>query len=103
MTTNSNSTYFRNQDKLKKLFMALYPECKIYLFGSRARGTHKDISDIDLAIDTGMDERLGINDRALLYNIIEALSIPQKVDLVDLNSKIPQEFKENILHEGILL
>lgn len=94
---------FRNEDKLVKLFRALYPNCKIYLFGSRARGTHKDISDIDLAIDSGLGVRLEIRERALLRNIIEALNIPQKVDLVDLNSTIPPSLKENILKEGILL
>lgn len=94
---------FRNEDKLVKLFRALYPDCKIYLFGSRARGTHKDISDIDLAIDSGLGTRLSIQERALLHNIIDALNIPQKVDLVDLNSKIPPSLKENILKEGMLL
>jgi predicted nucleotidyltransferase len=94
---------FRNQDKLIKLFKALYPNCKIYLFGSRARGTHKSNSDVDLAIDTGLGERLNFLDYALLSNIIETLNIPQKVDLVDLNSTIPESFKENILKEGVLL
>lgn len=94
---------FRNQDKLIKLFKALYPQCKIYLFGSRARGTHKENSDIDLAIDTGLGERLNFLDYGLLTEIIDALDIPQKVDLVDLNSTIPESFKNNILKEGIIL
>lgn len=92
---------FRNQDKLIKLLRALYPNCKLYLFGSLARGTEKETSDVDLAIDIG--KRLELTERGLILNIIEALNIPQKVDLVDLNSKISESLKENILQEGILL
>ena len=92
---------FRNQDKLIKLLTALFPECKVYLFGSLARGTDKPSSDVDLAIDAG--RRLELRERTMALNIIEAMNIPQKVDLVDLNSKIPDSLKENIFNEGILL
>lgn len=94
---------FKNKDKLIKLFRALYPDCKIYLFGSRARGDQKSNSDIDLAIETGLGIRLHYLDKALLYNIIEALNIPYQVDLVDLDSNIPAGLRDHILNEGILL
>ncbi len=92
---------FRNQDKLVKLLAALFPECTLYLFGSRARKTHKPSSDIDLAIDAR--HKLTMEERALALNIIAALNIPQKVDLVDLNSTIPPELTSAILKEGIIL
>jgi predicted nucleotidyltransferase len=43
----------REKDIVIKLLSVLFPDAKIYLFGSRARGTHKVTSDVDLAIDIG--------------------------------------------------
>lgn len=43
----------KEQNLIVKLLSVIFPEAKIYLFGSRARGTHKVTSDIDLAIDAG--------------------------------------------------
>jgi len=41
------------KDKILGILTVLFPTAKIYLFGSRARGTHSDRSDIDIAIDEG--------------------------------------------------
>jgi uncharacterized protein len=82
-----------------KLLSVLFPKSKIYLFGSRARGTYKVTSDIDLAIDIG--KPISDLDLVKAHNIIDALNIPQKVDLVDLHS-IPESMKDIILKEGIL-
>jgi uncharacterized protein len=89
----------KNQEKMIKLLTVLFPEGKIYLFGSRVRGDYKVTSDIDIAIDSG--HRLSTSELAQAQNIIEALNIPQKVDLVDL-SAVPVEVKNNILKEAIV-
>lgn len=86
------------QDKIIKLLNALFPGIKIYLFGSRARGTFKPTSDIDIAIDAG--HKLSIFDLAQAKNVLEALYIPQKIDLVDMYG-ISEEFRSLILKEGI--
>jgi predicted nucleotidyltransferase len=67
-----------------RILDALFPGTKIYLFGSRARGTHRPAPDIDLAIDTG--KPVSFIDVARAKNVLEALDVPEKIDLVDLNS-----------------
>lgn len=89
----------KEQKLIVKLLSVIFPGAKLYLFGSRARGTHKVTSDIDLAIDAGRP--LSSLDLARARNIIEALNIPQPIDIVDLCS-VPTEMKEIILNEGIL-
>ena len=46
------------KDELLVIIKKQLPNCKIWLFGSRARGTHKSGADVDLAIDAG--RRIGI-------------------------------------------
>jgi len=52
---------------------------KVYLFGSRAKGTHKEGSDIDLAI---VGENIGTNLLLEIQTKIEALELLYKVDTV---------------------
>jgi predicted nucleotidyltransferase len=89
----------RNQDKLIRLLHALFPGVKVYLFGSRARGTHSEASDVDIALDAG--SRLSFLEVAQAKNVVEGLNIPQTVDIVDLN-RVPAEMRKTILEEGIL-
>lgn len=89
----------KEKDCIIGLLKVLHPSIKIYLFGSYARGTQTRGSDIDLAVDTGSP--LSIGELARMRNVIEALNIPQTVDVVDMQS-IPQELKQVILTEGVL-
>lgn len=60
------------------------PVCEIYLFGSRAMGTERPSSDIDIAIKTSSPiDRHILN---LINEDIDALNIPFFVDIVDYNS-----------------
>ncbi len=91
-----------NQEQKKQIIKVIeifFPEAKIYLFGSRARGNYVATSDIDIAIDA--KEPLSMTQKGQIVSMIDALNIPQKVDVVDLN-RVPQALKENILKEGIL-
>lgn len=85
--------------KIVGILLVLFPKAKIYIYGSRARGTFGPGSDIDLAIDIeGKKDRVKFGEaRAVLEN----LSIPYKIDLVDLNH-IPKDMKNTILNEGFL-
>lgn len=72
---------------------------KVYLFGSRAKGTMGRYSDIDIAVLP--DEQLPVG---LLSDIREALeqsNILYKVELVDLSS-VSHEFKNRVISEGCL-
>jgi predicted nucleotidyltransferase len=87
------------KQKIIAVIHALMPDAKIYLFGSRARGTARDSSDIDLALDRGT--KIPFYEIAEIKNVIEALSIPYLVDVLDMNS-ISDEMRTIILKEAIL-
>lgn len=74
------------------------PDCKVYLFGSRARGTHQHGADIDLALDCGMVIPLKVILK--IYDDIEETSIPLMVDLVDI-ATASDLLKNEIKKEGI--
>ena len=40
--------------KIVKLIKSCFPDANIYLFGSRANGSFRETSDIDIAIDAGV-------------------------------------------------
>lgn len=88
----------KEQPIMMRLLDALFPDVKIYLFGSRARGTGRIASDIDLALDAG--RKLTFLEIARARNVLDTLYIPEKIDLVDLNS-VPIELKQTILKEGV--
>lgn len=85
--------------KIIGLIAALMPDVKVYLFGTRARGTHSSISDIDLAIDGGEKLALSAIDEA--KSILAASNVVYRVDVVDFN-RIPEDMRSVILQEGIL-
>ncbi len=87
------------KDKILKLIEIFFPNSKVYLFGSRARGDYSERSDIDIAIDAGRP--MTLTEKGQIITMIDALNIPQKTDIVDFN-RAPQAFKDNILKEGIL-
>lgn len=89
----------KQKEKLIALLDALFPGIKITLFGSRARGNYKERSDYDLALDIG--RRITRLELAQAQNVLEALNIPQKLDLVDVYA-IPEEMKEIIRKEGVV-
>ena len=87
------------KEKLIGFLNVLFPGIKITLFGSRARRDFKERSDYDLALDIG--RKITRLELAQADNAIEALNIPQSIDLVDIHS-IPEEMKKIIFKEGII-
>ncbi|HTQ72054.1 MAG TPA: nucleotidyltransferase domain-containing protein [Acidocella sp.] len=61
---------------------------KIWVFGSRAKGTAKRGSDLDLAIDAGA--ALPASVKARLAASFEDAPLPYTVDLVDLATVSPE-------------
>ena len=77
-----------------------FPEKKkVYLFGSRARLTHKEGADVDIAIDTG--KKLDAREVMRALVTLENLFIPLNIDLLDFHA-IPKELQQIILGEGVL-
>ncbi len=89
----------KEQEIIIRLLDALFPGVKIYLFGSRARGTAKPFSDTDLAIDTG--KKLNFLEISKARNVLEGLNLPLMIDVVDMNT-IPDDLHTTILQEGIV-
>ena len=75
------------------------PDAKIYLFGSRARQTHQEGADVDLAIDSG--KSLSLTLLAKIKSDIDDSPLPLLVDIVDIQST-DADFITHIKKEWIL-
>ncbi|MBA3954856.1 nucleotidyltransferase domain-containing protein [Candidatus Dependentiae bacterium] len=87
------------KDKIIGIIHALIPHCKIYLFGSRARGTHAVSSDVDLALDTGtaIEPRRKVGE---VQEVLKGLYTPYTIEVVDFHS-VTDTMQHLILQEGI--
>jgi uncharacterized protein len=94
-----NDPLKNKQETIIRLLDALFPGVKIYLFGSRARGTHRETSDIDLALDAG--RKLTLHEIAQARNVLDTFPMGQTIDVVDMWS-IPNYLRDTILTEGII-
>lgn len=70
-----------------------FPTAEILFFGSRFRGDHKPMSDIDLCVDAGSPMSLG--NLALLDEELSQSDLEFKVDLSDWH-RISADFKKHI-------
>ena len=75
------------------------PSAKFYIFGSRAKGKHKEYSDVDIAIDS---QDLTSETKSKLELEFENSTFPYEVDIVDLNS-IKETFKNLIQNDLVLI
>lgn len=73
-------------------------DCKLYLFGSFARGEDRPSSDIDVAIDAG--NPLPLIQLEEIRTRLENSTIPFVVDVVDLN-RVSKRMREQIEMEAI--
>ena len=69
---------------------------KVILFGSRARGTHTERSDIDLAVSGG-------NYLAFYYDVQEEAHTLLMFDVVNLDRTITDELKKEIERDGVVI
>jgi predicted nucleotidyltransferase len=91
--------HIQDNDKIIKIIKMFLPNARVYLFGSRARGDNSDYSDIDIAIDC--NHPITIRILRKISDMIEALDLFHKVDLIDLHS-VSIHMKNSIISEGIL-
>ena len=78
-----------------------YPEIdEVIIFGSRAKGTYRNGSDIDLAIKGALcNERTAMNLSGILN---EALPIPYHIDVICYNNLTNEALIEHINRIGVL-
>lgn len=65
---------------------------KFYIFGSRAKGTYKNTSDIDIAIFENVTDE----DKFKIMNEFDMLNIIYKIDLIFVTKELKEEFLESI-------
>ncbi len=70
-------------------------DAKFYVFGSRAKGTYKEYSDIDIAVQLP-EEKLSADILGKILLEFSDSTLPYEVDVIDLNA-IDEKFKELIL------
>lgn len=71
----------------------------VHVFGSRALGTHKPGSDIDLAImNDGVPDKTFVQ----LQGDFSESSLPYRVDLVDFTRLTHKEFTDHIQRVGLV-
>jgi len=91
----------RHLDAIQKIVAQIFSDtaCIVYLFGSRARGTHAPASDVDIAVASPEDVggKLGA-----LREALESSTIPFFVDVVDL-SQTAKKFVENVQNGGVII
>ena len=86
-------------EDFKEIFKKYKEIDKVCIFGSRARGTYKETSDIDIAL---FGENLTHTINTKVYFDIESLYLVYKIDLLNFNSlKEEDKLKDNILKEGV--
>lgn len=69
------------------------------IFGSRAKNTYKNTSDIDIAIFENVREE----DEYAIRDQFDLLDIIYKIDLVFINENTKKEFLEEIKREGVAI
>lgn len=78
-------------------FAHKYGAQKVVLFGSRARGTNSERSDIDLAV-------YGCSEFEKLYDVLnEELWSLLALDIIDMRKNISEELKQEIERDGVIL
>ena len=73
-----------------------YDVDRVILFGSRARGDYKKVSDIDLAVSGGDVSGFSIS-------VDEETSTLLQYDIVNLDGSVQEELREAIKKEGKVL
>lgn len=79
-----------------------FPKTAIVLFGSRAKGSEKRYSDIDLGVIS--DSKFTLNELSELKEIVESASedLPYLIDIVDL-SRADESFRNEVKSSAIFL
>ena len=72
---------------------------KFYIFGSRAKGTYKEYSDIDIAVDLN-NKKLDTDILGRILIKFQDSTLPYEVDVIDLNS-IDEKFK-NLIQDSLV-
>ncbi|MFO7774523.1 MAG: nucleotidyltransferase domain-containing protein [Candidatus Hydrogenedentota bacterium] len=90
----------RHLAMVRAILDAHVPGCEVWVYGSRATGTAKPYSDLDLVI-VG-EAPLSVRTLALLENAFEESDLPFRVDVADWAS-LPESFQAAIRTHAVPL
>lgn len=102
MNDQLNATYglpLHAKNALNTIFKTYAYINKVILYGSRAKGTYRDGSDIDLCIEAPL---LGLTDLLAIENKIDDLLLPWKIDLSLKHTIDNQDLIDHISRVGIV-
>jgi predicted nucleotidyltransferase len=85
---------------IKSILSSILTHEEVFVFGSRARGTHRKTSDIDLAVHGSTP--LSMVTRSQLEFGFSESSLPFRVDVVDL-ATVDKSFRELIEKDAVPL
>ena len=83
-----------------KIIAKYLPGARIYLFGSRAKGTAKPYSDFDIAIE--WKEKIPLHTMAKIREELDKLPTLKSFDLIDLK-RVSGDFIETVRKTGVIL
>ncbi len=95
--------YGLKKETLDKIVQTIYENSKIdkvILFGSRAKGTEKTGSDIDISF---IADALTLRELQYIQNRLDDLMLPYSIDLIDYSKISSLDLKEHILRVGKVL
>ena len=88
--------------RILELFTSLPTGSEVWVFGSRAKGTYREGSDIDLAIK-GSGVSLSLKERSELLEKYESVFLPWKLDIVAYDSIEDPQLRGHIDRVGVLV
>jgi predicted nucleotidyltransferase len=77
-------------------FAKKYNVSKVILFGSRAKGTNSERSDVDIAVVGGDFDGFYWETKENTHSLLS-------FDIVDLNTKVSEELKKEIDKDGVII
>lgn len=86
-------------DKMIKVFQSFSEVEKVILYGSRAKGTFKTGSDIDLSL---FGKNLNTSYQSMIENSLDDLLLPYKMDINIYKNIDNVNLRQNIDNEGIV-
>jgi predicted nucleotidyltransferase len=78
------------------VFAKKYNVSQVILFGSRAKGTNSERSDVDIAVVGGDFDGFYWETKENTHSLLS-------FDIVDLNTKVSEELKKEIDKDGVII
>ncbi|WLF83492.1 nucleotidyltransferase family protein [Moraxella sp. ZY210820] len=88
----------RHLAMLQQILKMHLPDCEVWAYGSRVKGTAHDGSDLDLVVH-------GVKDKISFQNCVDSLKNSTLPMLIDIHNweDLPVEFQHNIKKKYVIL